>query len=358
MANILGADPQILRDLDSKVKGNLGTYQQRLRAEVVAVSGDGKKARVKLPGEVAPYIRPMYPVQGKVIVGDSVWVLLDNGGLIIIAVDRFVTETDTSITNVKAGGLNDFSLVNSKYADDSQDSRSIASSAVGNSELASSSVDSIKVALDSLVPTSDFQARGITSNEVGFSSIATSEILDQGIFGNTDINDFSIDGGRMASGSVGERIVADFSLRGHNIADGVIGFGKTDGSISNAQHTHSSTNFIRYTKEQRIDMLRARKALRDLDLTNDEDLTRFAHLVRENVENALKLHMDYLHMDAYQREEKLEKDEEWAKRYNDHYKTGLWEGYEPIQVVDLETQEQRLTNPSAPGSPRDQGPLW
>jgi hypothetical protein len=112
----------------------------------------------------------------------------------------------------------------------------------------------------------------------------------------------------------------------------------TNDNFATKNHTHSSLPFVRYSREERMRMLDVRTANRELI---EAGTTEEVRILAAATELALKLHMDYPHMDAYQREGKLLKGGAWAARYCKKYFVGLFRGHEPAAVLDPDDPSHR-----------------
>lgn len=414
-----------------------------IRGTVVAIDANNK-VRIRrstslnddeTPGPADP---GFYPVASPGVlpqVGDLVWGFANNGGAVIMGKEaaagyRDIPAVDASVSAVKAGGVDDFSLLNAKYATGSNDARTVQDESLtgaeiqnrgisGSTELATLSVTggelasrtitaSQKIALSSLTDNEvasrtltgnsialenvgnaevsdgsmrtneianstlkdeDIASRTITGNSIAIGNVGTDEIALNGVAGDeiataavgtdeiatngvggTEIATAAVGGEEIISGAVGNSEIADSSVRNQEIAFQTL-LGEDAGSdawgtrecnsssISFVGHTHSSSNFVRYSKGEREAMLADRRELEDA--IDAGELTHAQLILAKNTLTALKLHMDYIHMDAYQREEKLNSDPEWAGQYSDHYRVGRWEGAEPLQVLDLDKQDER-----------------
>jgi hypothetical protein len=117
-----------------------------------------------------------------------------------------------------------------------------------------------------------------------------------------------------------DHLVNEYSYFGHSHD----GEGWTDNHNHTGQnwfdnHSHSSSPFMQYTDEEREQILMERAELEALLL--DGSLTYFERLIAKNTLNSLKLQMDYIAFDAYERERRF-RDPEWAQ-WSEMYKAAF-----------------------------------
>ncbi len=127
-----------------------------------------------------------------------------------------------AVTNTKLGSG---SVTSSKLGSGSVTSAAIASSAVGNTELAADAVTSSKIAA-SAVGNTELAANAVTASKIAPANVGTTELAPNAVTSS-----------KIAASAVGTSELASFAVTGSKLADSSVDLGKFNGGFSDGAVT-------------------------------------------------------------------------------------------------------------------------